>query len=198
MGYSLYIDDDLMRLSEEEVLREIDNLPQWRREQALQFKFDLGKRQCLLSYKLLLKALKEVYGIEEAPAFCYGEHGKPVLEAYPDIHFNISHCREAVACIVADVPVGVDVESVGRYSESVARYCMSDAEVNEIELSASPQETFTLQWTKKEAAVKCLGTGINDDMKGLLLPENIGMLQVKAQLSDDRRYAYAVAIMNKD
>lgn len=198
MGYSLYIDDDLMRLSEEEVLREIDNLPQWRREQALQFKFDLGKRQCLLSYKLLLKALKEVYGIEEAPAFCYGEHGKPDLEAYPDIHFNISHCREAVACIVADVPVGVDVESVGRYSESVARYCMSDDEVNEIESSASPQETFTLLWTKKEAAVKCLGTGINDDMKGLLLPENIGMLQVKAQLSDDRRYAYAVAIMNKD
>lgn len=187
-----------MRLSDEEVLLYIDTLPQWRREQALQFRFELGKRQCLLSYKLLQKALKEVYGIDETPAFCYGEHGKPSLERYPEIHFNLSHCKEAIACIVADVPVGVDVESVGRYSENVARYCMSDEEVCVIESSASPQEAFTLLWTKKEAVVKCIGTGINDDMKGLLLPENITELQVEAHLSTDRRYAYAVCIDNKE
>lgn len=198
MGYSLYIDDDLMRLSNEEVLRDIETLPQWRRNQALKFKFDLGKRQCLLSYKLLQKALKEVYGIEEVPTFCYGEHGKPSLEGYPEIHFNLSHCKESVACIVADVPVGVDVESIGRYSKSVTRYCMSDEEVCTIESSASPQETFTLLWTKKEAVVKCTGSGINDDMKDLLQPESMGTLRVEARLSDNGRYAYAVCIDNKE
>ena len=41
-----------------------------------------------------------------------GPHKKPTLAAYPDIHFNISHCHGLVACAFAPFPVGIDVEPI--------------------------------------------------------------------------------------
>lgn len=197
MNYALYIDADIKRLSSDEVMNGIYALPQWRRKQALAYKFDLGRRQCLLSYNLLCKALRERYQITEPPTFIYSEHGKPSIEGHPEIHFNISHCSEAVACVVSDHPVGVDVEMTGRYNDSLARYCMNDEEVSLINASESQQEAFTLLWTKKEAVAKCTGRGIDDNIKDLLLPHNMMYMEVCAKLSADKRYAYAVCIENK-
>ena len=114
-----------------------------RREQALKFKFEHGQRTCVLAYLLLKRGLKEKYGITENPLFEYGEHGKPSIVGHPEIFFNISHCREAVACVLSDHPVGIDVESVDRYHESVARYAMNDDEMGEILRSDHPDVAFT-------------------------------------------------------
>ena len=136
-----------------------------RREQALKFKFEQGQRLCVLAYQLLKQGLREMYGITENPVFEYNEHDKPSIVGHPEIHFNLSHCKEAAACVVSDQPVGIDVESIREYKEGLAHYAMNDEEVRQIEASDNPAAAFIRLWTMKEATLKLIGTGISDDLK---------------------------------
>ena len=128
----------------EAALKEIS---EQRREQALKFKFELGQRLCVLAYQLLKQGLREEYGIMENPVFEYNEHGKPSIVGHPEICFNLSHCKEAVVCAVSDKPVGVDVESIREYRDSLVHYTMNDEEIQEIESSEHPASAFIRLWT---------------------------------------------------
>ena len=139
-----------------------------RREQALRFKHERGQRTCVLAYLLLKKALREEFGIADNPLFEYGEHGKPTIVGHPDIHFNLSHCREAVACVVSQRPVGIDVESVSRYKEALVSYTMNDHEQAQIAAAERPDVAFTRLWTMKEARMKLTGEGITNNLKTVL------------------------------
>lgn len=161
----VYIDEHIDNFDLQAALGEIS---EQRRLQALRFKYERGQRTCVLAYLLLKRALREEYGITENPVFEYGEHGKPQIVGHPEIHFNLSHCREAVACAVSSRPVGIDVESVGRYRESVARYAMNDDELSQILSADRPDVVFTRLWTMKEARLKLTGEGISAAMKHVL------------------------------
>ena len=139
-----------------------------RREQALKFKYELGQRLCVLAYRLLQQGLREAYGITEPPVFEYNEHGKPAIIGHPDIHFNLSHCKQAAVCVISDRPVGIDVESIREYRESLVRYTMNENEIREIESATNPAASFIRLWTMKEAALKLIGTGISNDLKTVL------------------------------
>ena len=185
------IDDNIWNFDLTEALQQIS--PQ-RREQALQFRHELGQRQCVLSYLLLKRALHEVYDIDENPLFGYGEHGKPFLTNHPDIHFNISHCKDAVACAIDDSPVGIDIESVGRYKDELARYTMNDDEIAKIATAEDPEVVFIELWTKKEAATKLVGTGITDNLKEILTRAEC---VIDTTVSNDRKYVWSVATKKK-
>ena len=143
----------------------LEEISEQRREQALKFKFEQGQRLCVLAYQLLKQGLREEYGITENPVFEYNEHDKPSIVGHPEIHFNLSHCKEAAACIVSDQPVGIEVESIRVYKEGLAHYAMNDEEVRQIEDSDNPAAAFIRLWTMKEATLKLVGTGISDDLK---------------------------------
>ncbi len=162
----IYVDEHIDDFDLQQGLKEIS---EQRREQALKYKFERGQRTCVLAYLLLKKALKEEYGMVENPIFEYGEHGKPSIVGHPEIHFNFSHCKEAVACAVSRQPIGIDVESIGRFRESVARYAMNEEELAQILQAERPDIVFTRLWTMKEARLKLTGEGINDDMKSILV-----------------------------
>lgn len=181
------IDDNIWNFDLTEALQHISTQ---RREQALQFRHELGQRQCVLSYLLLKRALHEVYGIDENPLFSYGEHGKPFLTNHHDIHFNISHCKDAVACAIDDSPVGIDIESVGRYKDELARYTMNDEEIAKIAAAEDPEVVFIELWTKKEAATKLVGTGITDNLKEILTRAEC---VIDTTVSNDRKYVWSVA-----
>ncbi len=161
----IYLNDDIAHFDLEQAL---PLLSEQRREQCLKFRHEQGRKTCAAAYLLLRQALREEYGLLEAPLFDYGEHGKPVLRQWPRIHFNLSHCKEAAICVVSDKPVGVDIESIHRYSESLARYVMNDAEMETILHADNPAFEFTKLWTRKEAVVKLSGHGISNDMKPVL------------------------------
>ena len=161
----VYVNDEIEKIDLEWALQQIS---QQRREQALRFKFEQGQRLCVAAYLLLKQALAEQEGLMENPLFEYNEHGKPFIIGHPELHFSLSHCKEAAVCVLSRRPVGIDVESVGRYRESVARYSMSDAELQTISRSARPELAFVRLWTKKESLLKLIGTGINDNMKIVL------------------------------
>lgn len=181
-------------MSAQQLDEAVAKLPAWRRERALAYRHEQGRKECAMSYLLLCRALREVYGIEWQPCFVIGEHGKPELalpqEGLGDAslkgafggtsleeprpfsslpHFNMSHCKKAVACVVADGEVGVDIERLGRFSEAMARHVLNDEEYAEVMAADDPDVVFTDYWTKKEAIVKLTGRGIDDDLKNILV-----------------------------
>lgn len=189
----LYFIDDLDKISIVEIENIIPTLPEQRREQALKFKFQLGRKTCVLAYQLLCKGLREEYGISEMPIFEYGEHGKPSIVGHENIHFNMSHCKNAVMCYISNRPVGIDVEMLGRGNENLIDYTMSDEEKKQINSSPAPNTEFIRMWTQKEAVLKLQGTGIVDDMKNVLKPENMQGIKVETTVCEDKGYAYSLA-----
>ena len=180
--HELDLDDALARLSEQ------------RREQALRFKQETGRRTCAAAYLLLCQGLREEYGITEKPFFEYGEHGKPFIAGHPDIHFNLSHCREAVACFVSDRPVGIDIETIRPAKDSLLRYAMNDREVEAIVHAPDPALAFTCLWTQKEALMKLTGRGLTNDLKDVLSQHP--HISIETTVSQDVRYVYSIAQPN--
>ena len=209
-GYKLYIKDDLASITPQELEQALASLPDWRREKALRFKHEQGRKECAFAYLLLCQALQETYGITQQPSFLIGEHGKPELSFVQSgssasssphlspltshlspLHFNLSHCKQAIACVLSERPVGVDVESIGRYSESLARHVLSPEEYALVSSAPDPQIPFTRLWTQKEAVVKLTGRGIDDDLPNLLFKYNNVSLHTEEHL--DKGYILTVA-----
>ena len=165
----------------------LEEISEQRREQALKFKYEQGQRLCVLAYLLLKQALRERYGITENPVFEYNEHGKPSIVGHPEIFFNLSHCKEAAICVVSDQPVGVDVEGIREYKESLVNYTMNDEEIAQIKSAENPASTFIRLWTMKEATTKLIGTGISNDMKTVL-----DTTKYRYTTVDRQRYIYTV------
>lgn len=117
---------------------------------------------------MLQRALREDYGISEPPLFDFGDHGKPLLAGRPDIHFSLSHCREAAACVVDTVPVGIDVESLDSYDPDLLLQTMSDDEQRLITTAPDPRLAFIRLWTMKESLLKMTGEGMTDDIRNVM------------------------------
>lgn len=165
----------------------LGDISEQRREQALKFKHEQGQRLCVLAYQLLKEVLQKEYGISENPVFEYNEHGKPLIIGHPEIFFNLSHCKEAAICVVSDQPVGVDVESIREYKDSLAEYTMNEDELHQIKNSTHPAATFIRLWTMKEATTKLIGTGISNDMKTV-----IDTLKYKYTTVERQKYIYTI------
>ena len=180
----ILVSEEIWEFDLEAALKEIS---EQRREQALKFRHEQGRRLCVLAYLLLKKGLREAYGITENPVFEYNEHGKPSIVGHPEIFFNLSHCKEAVVCAVSDQPVGVDVESFREYKEGLVRYTMNDEEIRQIESAERRVKAFIRLWTMKEATLKLIGTGISNDMKTVIDTQRYQYTTVEKD-----RYVYTV------
>lgn len=102
------------------------------------------------------KALKRV-------CFIYGENGKPYLETeqgeYLPLMFNLSHSGMYVAAVFGTEDVGVDVELMRTGKQKIAQRFFAEDEKNYLERCWT-DEAFTGIWTRKEAYIKAVGTGI--------------------------------------
>jgi 4'-phosphopantetheinyl transferase len=101
----------------------------------------------------------------------------------------LSHCREAAICVLSDRPVGVDIESIREFRESLARYTMNESELHQILQSDTPAEAFIRLWTMKEATLKRSGEGIRNNMKDVLS----GQHALETFVNKTRGYVYTVA-----
>lgn len=94
--------------------------------------------------------------------FKKGRNNKPFLEGNP-FHFNISHTRKAFAIAISDIYTGVDLEDINRrlVMESMmnSTFCMRERSFIKAH-KAGERERFFLLWTRKEAVLKAIGTGI--------------------------------------
>ncbi len=131
----------------------------------------------------LLRALLGRY-LRESPRalrFVHDAHGKPRLSepargpgpggpttagAHAGLSFNLSHSGElALYAFCAGAPVGVDVETDDRSIDEVAIAARvlgahTAASLQAIADPAARRRDFLRAWTRYEATLKCLGTGI--------------------------------------
>ena len=117
--------------------------------------------------QLLIYGLKELYGLsltEEmlAEELEKGQHGKPFLKNHPQVHFNISHCDGLAVCAFSDAPVGVDVERIDVFKDSIVRKVLTKEEQEFLSFYKGKEaynELFFRFWTLKESWLKQDGSG---------------------------------------
>lgn len=125
-------------------------------------------------HELLCYAVQEEYGKRADKLTMRSmEHGKPYFvekdkenrEIASDIHFNLSHSEEMVACVLSHQPVGIDIEKIRRYNPKVADRILSDEEWAQLQASGQKDRDFIRFWTLKEAYGKYTGQGLGTEFK---------------------------------
>ena len=144
-------------------------------EVAARFRFEKDAvhwRACRTALRMILGA-----ALDSTPAELVletGEFGKPALAApHCGLHFNLSHCRNlALVALCAEGPVGIDIEPADRGNSLLgceASFCHPE------EISGLPSDeelrgaALLDLWTRKEALLKALGTGMS------LAPETVSL-----------------------
>ena len=167
----LYIFDEVHGLDDDFYAYAVPHLSEERINKINKLKSPLHKSLSAVAYLLLRYALVAKYGLDEKVLFGYGKNEKPYLRDYPNIHFNLSHTANAVACAVSGLPIGVDVQRVSEVSDSVAKRILSAREYG-VYLSANKSgDYFSRIWAIKESVLKQTGQGISGDFRSLSADE---------------------------
>lgn len=165
-------------------------LPQWRRERVMRLQRESDRRQSVAAWLLLRRCCHELLGLDDVPDVAHMANGKPYFPTLPDVHFNLSHCPEAVACVMADEPIGVDIEAVTPFDIDVARHVLSDNELSLVLADQCPPIAFMRLWTMKESLLKLTGEGISNDLKPLLT--DIDVTRFRTTVDVDGRWVCTV------
>lgn len=194
---TLCLNDHIQDMKSEHLQQVLAFLPSWRRERVLAYKQESRQMESALAYIELSRALA-LRGLQDIkPHFEYNEHGKPYLSTYPNLHFSISHCSQAVGCVLSEMPCGLDIERVRRASPSLISKTMNRNEEHQIYSSSHPDVEFIRLWTRKEAVFKLLGTGITDDMQDILLRAEALHIHIISTVNPARGYVLSTAYQER-
>lgn len=103
-------------------------------------------------------------------SFIKGMHGKPGLPGDP-VFFNISHTRNSFAiAVTADSHIGTDIEELSRSFDFdqilKTRFSIKERDFI-LKAKSDAREKFILLWTRKEALLKAIGTGMVENLSGV-------------------------------
>lgn len=139
------------------------------REECLgveKLRFDADKQRFLIARAALRDILARY--LQKTPNnihFQYNDYGKPYLQCQ-SLHFNVSHSLNCILYAVSKTnPVGIDVEHCAKNIEylSVAKQFFQKTEYRKL-LDLPEKERvlyFYRCWTRKEAILKAMGTGLS-------------------------------------
>jgi len=140
------------------------------RERANRFIFQRDRLRFIVRRAQLRKLLGERLGVAAANVrFSTTVHGKPLLAEPVDrsgVTFNVSHSGDlSVYAFAASTDVGVDVETIRiiEEAERVAAMAFSKREYETYERLPARDKpaAFFNCWTRKEALVKAMGSGLS-------------------------------------
>lgn len=139
-------------------------------ERAGRFAFQRDRRRYIAGRTALRLSLAELLGAgPETIRLEYGEHGKPRLAEDAGWHFNLTH-SDSIGLIVIGYAglvgaVGIDVERITEVTDwqMLAAANFSPQECKELAATGAQRRAraFLSCWTRKEACVKALGTGLS-------------------------------------
>lgn len=136
-----------------------------RKERLLRYRFDIDRKLSLYSALIVhMRAVQQMDISNLDVHFIKKEDGKPVLDGFPEFHFNISHTRNAVMCGFSNEELGVDVEKISKAPFDIMRKCFTQNEIDCVDTTVEENADFYKIWTRKEAYGKLRGIGISDDV----------------------------------
>ncbi len=101
-----------------------------------------------------------------------GDSGKPFLQDYPELFFNLSHSGDRVMGIMCDHECGCDVQLAKGYNAKVARRFFHTSEYERIESVGDigkQEELFNRYWTCKESYIKATGRGMSEGLDSVVM-----------------------------
>lgn len=124
-----------------------------RAEQARRYRMPADKKRCIAGGLLVRRF------VGDTPVVA-GADGKP--RAQNGVCFNLSHSGDWVLLAVSGREVGCDIEAV-RQTDALrmGRVVYTDGEMALLRRSPDRLQTFFTLWTKKEALLKCMGSGFH-------------------------------------
>ena len=165
---------------------------------ADRFRFE-PDRERFIRARSFLRALLGQYlnAPPQSLVFGYGAYGKPTLALKPHgkpFHFNLTHTEDLVLiAVTGSAEIGIDAERIGPapYANEVAARFFSPADL--AWLRGGEERFFTERffqlWTRREASLKALGTGLFG-----LTPNDNGHLSSISVVNLNVGEIYAVAV----
>jgi 4'-phosphopantetheinyl transferase len=147
------------------------------RLRADRFRFARHRRRFVAGRGALRFVLgKHINEHPRAVRITYGPHGRPELDAKTQVRFNLAHSGDrAVIAVSEAVPIGIDIEAALPIpdADTLASLVFSADELRQLAAAADKSDAFLRGWTRKEAFLKALGTGLGgaDDVCSVSLAE---------------------------
>ena len=137
------------------------------RSRLHRLRFEPDRRRFAQAHIALRRVLADALGLAPAAVrWRLGPHGKPRLDS-DTLAFNLTHDDDSALIVVgpASHEWGVDLESVRSMpdADDVARRVFTLDEQAQLRATApeSRARAFAILWTRKEAVLKALGTGLS-------------------------------------
>ena len=158
------------------------------KQRAKRYKFIEHKNHFIIFHGFMREILARYLQIKPIDiVYTKGDKGKPYLSSQlnSSIQFNLSHTKDiALLAISNDSEVGVDIEHLDRKTDwqgIVKRFFTADEQQALFNLpEALQQQAFYELWTRKEAYMKVLGSGLSlspTDFSLTVPPEKPALLQ---------------------
>jgi 4'-phosphopantetheinyl transferase len=148
-------------------------LSQGERARAARFASDRDRNRFVAARAALRRVLATYVGLRAAALdFVSDALGRPRIEGAHGFDFNLSHSDTlALIGVTSSGPIGVDVEMVRRVADGalLAERFFSRAEAAALCALAPARRDrgFLTCWTRKEACLKAIGTGLTTETRGV-------------------------------
>ncbi len=136
------------------------------RDRSDRYHFEKDRNRFIICRTLLKILLAEYTGLETDKITLESDaNKKPYLASHPYVFFNVAHSGDYALIAIAKSPIGIDIEYVNKsfdYTEILPNI-FNEIEIEEVDKSPTKHLAFYDFWTRKEAIVKAIGKGIDDD-----------------------------------
>jgi 4'-phosphopantetheinyl transferase len=149
---------DLSKLSDAVYLKCLNNYSGSILNDIARYRRMEDRKARLIAREIIKVYLKEIKCEVTLSDWQLDENKKPFFEKGP--HFNISHSGNAVLVAFYQEKIGVDIETKELINYNELMHFFHPEEIQYIEGSENVNEAFYFVWTRKEAYLKAVGTGI--------------------------------------
>lgn len=162
--------------NEKKTIQFLNKLPQNLRDNILKYQKKDNRLASLIGKLLLIEGLKKLNFKNSNSIDIDKIKSKPYIKNAP--YFNISHSGDFVICAVSkNFEIGIDIEKIKPIKIENFKNLLSKEEVEFIKTHKIKEKAFFDIWTKKEAVLKAIGTGIIlSSWKNIVLKEDIAIL----------------------
>lgn len=149
---------------------------------------------------LLCSMLENLYNLKDY-VIKADKNGKLYIPE-SEIHFNISHSKDMIFCVVGKQEIGCDVELISQCNLKIAKRFFTDSEHKALLMSKNTDADFFRLWTVKESILKHSGDGLsgglsNYDFSDCLSANQFNRYGLNFKIFNYDKYAFAFCSMEK-